>query len=298
MRLLVKKNGRDVSEYKFTSGPVHIGRHADSQIFLSDRAVSRHHAVIFETDDGKWVIEDLDSANKTYLDDKEVQKAEINDGCLIRIADFTIEITLEKVPEIDKDIDLEDTLTKTAYNLDSTLENKSRRPQVIARRIDIKHAPEMRLPAKRAKDFIQATETICEADTQDEIINSLLEIARSQFDAFHCWCALRNSAVGAMTSHSGRCRDGSRVQFDQIKLNKKITEAIEKQRFLLIPRVPVDIREQLGINSVMIAPVISRDCCYGVLYIDNDMAHNHYSLSDLDYLMILSIHTAAILKNF
>jgi hypothetical protein len=28
------------------------------------------------------------------------------------------------------------------------------------------------------------------------------------------------------------------------------------------------------------------------------MIHEHYGLSDLDYLMLIAIHTAAILKNF
>jgi hypothetical protein len=34
------------------------------------------------------------------------------------------------------------------------------------------------------------------------------------------------------------------------------------------------------------------------LYVDNAMDHEHYSLSDLDYLMLLAIHTAAIVENF
>jgi len=296
MRLVVKKNDREISDYKFTKGPIHIGRHADSHIFLSDRAVSRHHAVIFETEDGKWVLEDLDSANKTYLDDKEVHRTEIGDNSIIRIADFIIEISMEDVSEGEKDIDLEDTLEKTAYDFDDT--SFGRQPQVITRRTDFKHAPEMRFPARRARDFIKATEGICKADSEDEIIATLLEIANSQFDAYHSWCALRAAPAGAMTSHSGRCRDGSRVQFNQIKLNEKITEAIEKKQFLLIPRAPVEMREELGINSVMIGPIISKDSCYGVLYVDNDMSHDHYSLSDLDYMMLLSIHTAAILRNF
>jgi hypothetical protein len=48
----------------------------------------------------------------------------------------------------------------------------------------------------------------------------------------------------------------------------------------------------------MVGPIINREGCFGVLYVDNDMSHERYGLSDLDYMMILSIHTAAILKNF
>jgi hypothetical protein len=46
----------------------------------------------------------------------------------------------------------------------------------------------------------------------------------------------------------------------------------------------------------MIAAVVGPAGCYGVLYVDNAMMHEHYSLSDLDYLMLLAMHTAAVLK--
>ena len=52
------------------------------------------------------------------------------------------------------------------------------------------------------------------------------------------------------------------------------------------------------IHSAMIAPVMGQAGCFGALYIDNDMSHEHYTLSDLDYLMLIAIHTAAILENF
>ena len=75
MRLVVKEDGRIVNEFQFTKGPVYIGRHANSQIFLPNRSVSRQHAVLFNTQDGKWMVEDLASADKTYLNGKVVQKA-------------------------------------------------------------------------------------------------------------------------------------------------------------------------------------------------------------------------------
>ena len=119
MRLVIKKDGRDNSEYNFTSGPINIGRHSDSQVLLSDLSVSRHHAVLFNTEDGKWILEDLDSANKTYLDGQEIKKSEVKDGSVIRIGDFTIEIAIEVKRETDKETNLEDTLEKTAFHIDS-----------------------------------------------------------------------------------------------------------------------------------------------------------------------------------
>jgi hypothetical protein len=48
----------------------------------------------------------------------------------------------------------------------------------------------------------------------------------------------------------------------------------------------------------MISSIVNPAGCFGVLYVDNAMVHDHYSLSDLDYLMLVAIHTSAVLKNF
>jgi pSer/pThr/pTyr-binding forkhead associated (FHA) protein len=112
MRLVVKQNGRTVNEFRFTKGPIYIGRQENSQVFLHDRAVSRQHAVIFNTQDGKWMVEDLDSANKTYLNDQAIHKVEIKTGDCLRITDYTIEINLKDGAETEKPIHLEDTLAE------------------------------------------------------------------------------------------------------------------------------------------------------------------------------------------
>ena len=299
MRLVVKQSERPPKEFRFTRGPIYIGRHTHSQVFLPDRAVSRQHAVIFSTQDGKWMVEDLDSVNKTYLNEEQIHKAEIKTGDVLRIVDFTIEVNFEEDTEADK-VHLEDTLTKTSYdsyNLQDTLTGTSGQQQVIVRRLDSEHAPDIRLPAKRAGDFIQATEAICKANGLDELLQALLNITAKQFSAYHSWCALRNQPTGPMTSHAGKKRDGQAVELADIKLNEKITEAVEEGLFMLFPRVQVKLGEE-RIKSAIIAPIIGKTGCLGVLYIDNAPAQQRYSLSDLDYFLLLSVHTAAILENF
>jgi len=286
MRLVVKQNGRTVNELQFSGGPVYIGRHMKSQVFLADRAVSRHHAVIFTTQDGKWMVEDLDSANKTCLNDKQIHKTEIKSGDILKIVDFTIEINLEDSAKADKAINMEDTLITTV-----------REPQIIVRKADIEHAPDIRLPAKRAKDFLEATEAICKANSPDELLKIILNITLNQFAAFHGWCALRDEPEGAMTYYSGRRCDGQTVEINQIKLKEKISQAVEKSQFLLLPQVSAQTG-QGKIRSAMIAPVIDVTGCFGVIYVDNAMNQECYSLSDLDYLMLVAIHIASILENF
>jgi hypothetical protein len=295
MRLIVKKAGQTANELRFTKGPVSIGRHAHSQVFLPDRAVSRQHAVIYTTQEGKWLIEDLDSANKTYLNDKAVQKAEIKTGDCIRVGDFDIEVELEASADVGGGIHLEDTLVAGARKPPSVPEASAR--EVIIRRADMSHGPDVRLPARRIKDFLDATETICKSNGPDEVLKTLLSLTLRQFHAYHSWCALRNLPEGPMTSHAGRSREGHSVELIQIKVNERITQAIDKKEFVLVPHVSSPTDEE-KVRSAMIAPIIDPDGCFGVLYVDNAMDHGCYDLSDLDYLMLLAIHTAAVVENF
>jgi hypothetical protein len=287
MRLVVKRGAETIRHFRFNEGPVYIGRHTDSQVFLPERTVSRQHAVIFATKEGKWVVEDLDSGNGTFLNEEVIHKAEVKSGDRIRITDFIIEIDLEGKGEVEE----------PTTRLEDTLVDTSREAQIIVRKPDAEHAPPIRLPGKRVKDFMQAVETICKENGPDELLQALLSVTLKQFSAYRVWCALRNQPKGAMTSHAGKNRDGKAITLNDIKLNDKITHAVDKCQFLLLPRVSAQTGED-EIQSAMIAPIVDPTGCFGALYVDNDPDQEQYNLSDLDYLMLLAINTAAILENF
>lgn len=286
MRLVVEQNGKGISELQFNAGPIHIGRGTDSQVFLPDRKVSRQHAVIFSTPDGDWVLQDLDSANKTYLNDKAIHKTKIETGDLIRIAGFTVEIDLEIDPETEQPTQLEDTLITAPRKL-----------QVIKRSLDTEYGPDIKFPAARAKDFLQATEEICKAHSLDQVLRTVLTVMFGQFNAYHAWCALRNEPEGPMISHTGKTRDGRSVGLKDIPLKEQVTYAVDHSLFLLFPSVSGQSQGE-PVQSAIVAPVLDPDGCFGVLYIDNATKDPPYNLTDLDYLMLLAIHTAAIVENF
>ena len=291
MRLVLRQKDGAVKELQFKEGPISIGRAAESQIFLPDRAVSRKHVVIQSTSDGKWIVEDLDSASKTYLNDVAIHKAEIKHGDHIRITEFTIEVILEETVEAESSIHLEDTV-----HLEASLAIPPH--ETVIRKPDAGHAPAMRLPAKRLMDFSAAAERIGETGGLDALLATLLDITLEQFEACHVWCALRKQPTGPMIYHGGKKRDGKPVELGQIKLKEKITQAVEKGQFLVMPRVSAQIEEEDAIRSGMIAAIMRPNGCFGVLYVDNSMKEKHYSLSDLDYLMLVAMHTAAIMKKF
>ena len=224
-----------------------------------------------------------------------IDKAVIKTGDCMRIGEFTIDIELEASADVEGGIHLEDTLIPNVHK--SPAPPKASSDDTIARRADIHHGPDITLPARRIKDFMDATEVICKSNGPDEVLKTLLSLTLRQFRAYHSWCALRHLPEGSMTSHAGKCRDGHAVELTQIKVYEKINQAIDKKEFVLVPHVSSPTDEE-KVRSAMIAPIIDPDGCFGVLYVDNAMDHGGYDLGDLDYLMLLAIHTAAIVENF
>jgi hypothetical protein len=61
-----------------------IGRSACCDLLLEDRAVSRRHAELFFRE-GRWILIDLDSTNGTYINDEQVQRAELLPGDVVTL---------------------------------------------------------------------------------------------------------------------------------------------------------------------------------------------------------------------
>jgi hypothetical protein len=291
MRLVLKQKDGETREFQFAQGPIQIGRAADSHVFLPDRTVSKKHAILLCKDDGKWHVQDLDSANKTYLNGEAVQVAEVKSGDAIRITDFTLEISLDDVQQADHLAQFEDTL-----NLEAGLATPVH--ETVVRKPDAGHAPAMRLPAKRLSDFSQACDAICRAGNLEELLVTLLNLGMKQFAAFHTWCALREQPNGPMTYHAGKRRDGQSVDLGDLTLAEKINKAVERRQSLVLPRVAADVEAKARIRSALIATINGPSGCYGIIYADNAMVHDHYTLGDLDYLMLVAMHTAAVLSRF
>ncbi|MEN6335705.1 MAG: FHA domain-containing protein [Phycisphaerales bacterium] len=292
MRLVLKQKDGETREYQFAQGPIQIGRAADCHVFLPDRTVSKKHAVIACNGDGCWLVQDLESANKTYLNGEPVHQAAIKTGDSIRITDFVLEVNLDEMAEAAAQSEqFEDTL-----NLEAGLATPLH--ETVVRKPDAGHAPAMRLPAKRLSDFSHACDSICRSKNLEDMLVTILNLCVKQFGAFHAWCALREQPSGPMTYHAGKRRDGGTVDLDELKLADKINQAVERSQSLVMPRVAADVEEKARIRSALIASISGPSGCYGVIYIDNAMIHDHYTLGDLDYLMLITAHTAAVLSRF
>lgn len=91
VRLTLK--GRPIRSYTFAQKEVTIGRDPESDIFLDNAGVSRNHAK-FELTPGGYIVEDLGSANGTFLNDEQVAKKQVADDDIVRVGKFALWLNL------------------------------------------------------------------------------------------------------------------------------------------------------------------------------------------------------------
>jgi len=89
--LIVVDGHLEVSAYPLVSEETMVGRHASADITLSDRGVSREHAIIsYEVSLGAYTVEDLQSTNGTKVNGKRVRSATLAPGDELRIGKTTL----------------------------------------------------------------------------------------------------------------------------------------------------------------------------------------------------------------
>ncbi len=72
-----------------TGGVITIGRQPDNVLCIDNPAVSGHHAKIYWEAD-RYVIEDIESFNGTYVNDERIDKVGLRDGDVVLIGKHTV----------------------------------------------------------------------------------------------------------------------------------------------------------------------------------------------------------------
>lgn len=83
-KLIITESSGVSRELALDKERVSIGRHADNDICLNDKAVSGHHAVIITILSDSF-LEDLDSTNGTLVNGKQIAKHPLSNGDTVSI---------------------------------------------------------------------------------------------------------------------------------------------------------------------------------------------------------------------
>lgn len=89
-QLVVTRGPTAGARYALGNQTTTIGRHPDSEVFLDDVTVSRHHARIVTEGSGAYRIEDAGSLNGTYVDGERVEAETLREGAQIQVGKFRL----------------------------------------------------------------------------------------------------------------------------------------------------------------------------------------------------------------
>ena len=98
--ILLKFNDQVLKTIETDKEVVSIGRNANNDIQIDNLSVSKNHAQIIRDKDS-YRVEDLNSTNGTYLNEKMVSKAELKHKDVLTVGKHTLEILMDKLYAID-----------------------------------------------------------------------------------------------------------------------------------------------------------------------------------------------------
>ena len=101
LRLRVSLKGRPIRSYRFDRDCVVIGRDPASDVVLDNTGISRRHARIVRSPVG-FVIEDLGSANGTFVNEAPVTRQPLAENDMIGIGKFSLWVGLESPEKEEK----------------------------------------------------------------------------------------------------------------------------------------------------------------------------------------------------
>lgn len=94
LKVRLSLKGRPIRSYTFNQTKVSIGRDPECDIFLDNTGISRNHALIERTAGG-YVVEDLGSANGTFLNEQPVRKDYLGQDDVLMIGKFALWVAVE-----------------------------------------------------------------------------------------------------------------------------------------------------------------------------------------------------------
>lgn len=95
-----------------------IGRAQDNEIIIEDEAVSGYHALItmekseLKDEENTYRIEDLQSTNNTFVNNKEISRHELKDGDIIRIGRIRLKFSIKEFVPPQEDLQKTQKLNK------------------------------------------------------------------------------------------------------------------------------------------------------------------------------------------
>jgi len=295
--IAIQTAGGTRERYPLAKPRVTVGRSRESDIFLPDQWLSRHHAAIEERGDGYWVS-DLKSKNGTLLNGEPIREwRRLRPGDVITLGEHTLTFCAEAAEEEDDEREPEGTRVFSVKELSAINTRPAIDPAELQRQNRV-----LAILSKAASELVVHRPL---SELFELVLDLLLEAVGAERGAI----LILEGAPPHPVIKASRSRTGDPLT----RVSRSIARrAMEERVSLLLPNVLEDVRFKSedsilasGIRTAMCAPLWftataageGKDSVIGLVYVDS-LQHAHaFTEDDLRVLTALANVAAAKIEN-
>jgi signal transduction histidine kinase len=273
--------------FRVTDGEAALLGRSSAAMALTDYTVSRRHAELKPSPSGRgWVLEDLKSANGTYLNGRRLERPtrlkhgdQIKMGGTLMIWDGSDEKSLESGPGTAIVADLVN-LEATGDRVDASIIGS-----VGAGDDSMILATPAAAEAVRSWRVMSALlDAVGAIMSPRQLVERVMDLLFEEVPASRGFILMKDPAAGKFEIEAVRWSDDSR---DRILASRAIVDhVIEHREGVLCTNAMSDDRfkaragpggAEIGLQSVICVPLIAREDVLGVIYLDCPMARHIYT---------------------
>ncbi|RMF72190.1 MAG: FHA domain-containing protein [Planctomycetota bacterium] len=280
-----------------------LGR-GSKQLGLTDHTVSRRHAELRRDADG-WRIEDLHSANGTWLNGVRLQKpARLKHGDQIRVGGTLLVYTGDQTTEKFSGSKVpRDFVTLDAGSMDSAIVASvpSNEDSVILA------APDTAYAVKSWRAMSDLSQAIGNLLTPEQLLPRVLDIIFEEVQSERGVVFILDEETGEFLPEVVRMRRETRndpAQASIIASRTIMQHVVESRDGVLSTNAVGDERFRsgksvlnLGMRSVICAPIIAREQVLGIIHIDSPVNQHTYNEHELRLVTAIGYQTGLAIEN-
>jgi len=309
-QLIVKALDKVIKEIILAKDGFSIGRLPDNDLELNDHLVSRHHSKIIKQGI-EFFVQDLGSANGTFLNKKAIKTERLKDGDEIQIGHTTIVFKAEssfiipKAPPLGKDVRMGSDIVRHVgeLSIDYRLDVKD----ILAQGKSIAEAVKPLKQSKESERFFilyHLGRAVTSATTLDEVLEIAMGSIFSVINADRGVIMLIDKDTGKLVYKLTKRSKNSKDKNEHVFVSQTITNKVINDKVSIItsdagndPRFQAGLSiAQFHIRSALCVPLWEKQDVFGVIYVDNLLQNAAFTQDELELLTAIANQIAIRIK--
>jgi len=295
--LILREEGSKAEIFKLTKAITTLGRRSKSDVFLTDKSISRDHAEIIALEDGGYKVQDVGAMHPVMVNGKIISRHRLRDGDKIKLGD-SILIFRSKEPCSTVQIEFlePEDMSQEAVEVAS----------VDAKKTKLFSADDMDLVSlqrdhQRLMLLYEFGKTInLLMEDAHHLLDEILSASFRTLDAERGFIGLVDENTGELSCELVR-DNTSDEEPEKLEVSRTIIHKVVKDGVSVLAVNALkdgqfsDVKsvKEYSIRSAMCAPMLFRGEVKGVVYLDNRASAGSFSEDDMMFLIALC-HQAGI----